>query len=93
MSETKAALNERMRESYSSWPERLGEAAGWGIELMTWKWEQALAAVKRRVALQPQGQLGALLMRLAALGEGAHFLCCCIFRFCTYLHGACYCST
>lgn len=53
MSETKAALNERMRKSYSSWPERLGEAAGWGKELMTWKWEQALAAVKMGVALQP----------------------------------------
>lgn len=73
MSETKAVLNERMRKSYSSWPERLGEAAGWGRELMTWKWEQALAAVKRGVAPQPQGQLGALLMRFAALGEGAPF--------------------
>lgn len=73
MSETKATLNKRMRKSYSSWPERRGEAAGWGRELMTWKWEQALAAVKRGVALQPQGQLGALLMRFAALGEDAHF--------------------
>lgn len=73
MSETKAALNERMRKSYSSWAERLGEAAGWGKELMTWKWEQALAAVKMGVALQPQGQLGALLMRFAALGEGVPF--------------------
>lgn len=66
-------MNERMKKSYSSWPERLGEAAGWGRELMTWKWEQAVAAVKRGVALQPQGQLGALLMRFAALGEGAPF--------------------
>lgn len=52
ISETRAALNERMRKSYSSWPERLGEAAGWGRELMTWKWEQGLAAaVKRREGL------------------------------------------
>lgn len=48
MSETKAALGERMRKSYSSWPERLGEAAGWGGELMTWKWEQGLAAAAKR---------------------------------------------
>lgn len=72
MSETKAGLNERVRKSYSCWPERLGQA-GWGRELMTWKWEQALAAAKRGVALQPQGQLEALLMRFAALGEGAPF--------------------
>lgn len=82
MSETKAALNEGVRKSYSSWPERLEETAGWGRELMTWKWEQVLAAaaVKRReelLALQPQGRLGALLMRFAALGEGASFLLSC----------------
>lgn len=48
MSETKAVLGERMRQSYSSWPERLGEAAGWGGELMTWKWERGLAAAGKR---------------------------------------------
>lgn len=97
MSETKAVLGARMRQSYSSWPERLGEAAGWGGELMTWKWERGLAAAGKReeeLPCSPKGssQPGGWGVRLRERGvllltEPPPYV------FCSRLRGARCCST